>query len=68
MYKKAITLEEIFDYDYKTQLAKKYPNIPKGTEVIYCGEITNFYGNYVRVEYNGNSYYTLAENVKILKE
>lgn len=29
----AITLEELADEDWKTQLARKYPNIPKGAVV-----------------------------------
>ena len=58
MYK-AIALEELANEDWKTQLALKYPNIPKGAEVGIIEEnYYNFYGGpWTRVEWNGNWYW-----------
>ena len=56
---KAIALEELTDNDWKTQLARKYQNIPKGAEVdIIQEDYYNFYGGpWTRVEWNGNWYW-----------
>lgn len=64
MYKKAITLKELCDEDWKTQLARKYPNIPKGAEVDVIDNVSNFYGYFVWVNYNDQSYYVKEEDIK----
>lgn len=64
MYK-AIALKELYDEDWKTQLALKYPNIPKGAEVNVEGEnVYNFYGEFARVVYFGRNYYVKKEDIK----
>lgn len=61
---KAITLCEIADEDFKTQVALGYKNIPANTEVEIVGKFSNFYGDYTKVKYNNIVYYTKAENLK----
>jgi len=52
----AVALEELADEDWKTQLARKYPNIPIGSKVNVLQEnYYNWYGGpWTRVEWNGN--------------
>lgn len=42
----AVTKRELCDQDWKTQLSKRYPNIPKGEEVTFlrkCGILSRYY-------------------------
>lgn len=62
---KYIAKKEISNEDWKTQLAQKYPNIPKGAEVkIIQRDFRNYYGVWVVVEWNGNRYYTSKDNIE----
>ncbi len=62
---KFITLIEISDEDWKTQLAQGYPNVPKGAEVkILQRNVRNFYGSWVLIQWNENNYYTRIEYIK----
>lgn len=67
MYK-AIALKELYDEDWKTQSALKYPNIPKGAEVNVVDYIDNYYGHFVRVEYNNQFYYVKEKDIKRKEE
>lgn len=64
----AVAVEEIADEDWKTQSARKYSNIPKGSlvEVLrenYC----NFYGGpWTEVKWNGNTYWTDPSNIAVV--
>ena len=64
----AIAIEEIADEDWKTQLARKYPDIPKGSIVNVLQEnMHNWYGGpWTRVEWNGNWYWTSPSKLKKL--
>ncbi len=64
----AIATEDISDEDWKTQLARKYPDIPKGSTVnVLQEDYYNFYGGpWTRVEWNGNWYWTSPGNIKKL--
>lgn len=65
---KAITVKELSNEDWKTQLARKYGNIPPNTEVeVIKQDVMNFYGSWCLVEYNGNRYY-VDEKDLIFKE
>lgn len=56
---------EIANEDWKTQLARGYPDIPANTEVrMVEEEVRNFYGVWCRVEWNGNTYYTSQRNIR----
>ena len=64
---KAITKIELSDQDWKTQLARGYPNIPAGEEVTIINEdYINFYGTWCEVLWNNNRYYVSKQNLKIL--
>jgi len=65
---KAIALEELADEDWKTQAARKYPNIPKDSVVdVLQEDYYNFYGGpWTRVEWNDNWYWVNANKVKKL--
>ena len=60
---KAITKKELCDEDWQTQLAQGYENIPANTTVDVIGDITNLYGIYIKVIYNGNLYYVKPTNL-----
>lgn len=62
----AVALEELADEDWKTQAARKYPNIPKGSVVYVLQEdYYNWYGGpWTRVEWNGNLYWTSPNKLK----
>ena len=64
----AVALEELADEDWKTQAARKYPNIPKGSVVYVLQEdYYNWYGGpWTRVEWNGNWYWTSSSKIKKL--
>ena len=55
-----ITLQEIFDEDWKTQLIQDYPNIPKNEKVLYIKTFQNCYGEYIRIKWNNNYYDTVS--------
>lgn len=58
----AITIKELSNEDWKTQLARGYSNIPANATVkVIETKINNFYGQWCLVEYNGNRYY-VSEN------
>ncbi len=59
-------LREIYDEDFKTQAALKYPNIPKGEIVEYLGEFRNFYGDYVKVLWNNRRYNTTWDKLEVI--
>lgn len=63
----AIAVEEIADEDWKTQLAQKYPDIPKDSIVNVLQEnYYNWYGGpWTRVEWNNNLYWTKPENLHV---
>ena len=51
--------------DWKTQLARGYPNIPANEEVkMIQEEYANFYGVWCIVEWKGNLYYTSQRNIR----
>ena len=65
----AVAKTELSDNDWKTQLAKKYKNIPKGAKVkILNRECNNFYGTWVKVEYENNSYYVKEKDLEFTEE
>lgn len=58
MKNKARTLKELADEDYKTQLARRYKNIPKGAIVsVVDDKFTNLYGTFCIVRYKDNTYH-----------
>lgn len=58
MRNKARALKELADEDFKTQLARKYKNIPNGANVLVLDEnFQNLYGSYCIVKYKGNTYH-----------
>lgn len=61
----AVALEELADEDWKTQAARKYPNIPKGSKVNVLQEnMYNWYGGpWTRVEWNDNWYWVNSKKV-----
>ena len=61
---KYIAKRELFDQDWKTQSAKGYGNIPKGAIVDFKGYMTNFYGRYAEVFYNGRHYYVEIDGIE----
>ena len=65
----AIAIEDLADEDWKTQAARKYPNIPKGSVVYVLQEdYYNFYGGpWMRVEWNNNLYWVKSDKVKKLQ-
>jgi len=55
----AKAIVELADEDWKTQSARKYPNVPAGAviEVVEEGYV-NFYGGpWTRIRYNGELYW-----------
>ena len=69
MEKFAQALQELSDEDWKTQMAKGYPNIPKGATVKVIGEnFQNYYGTFCEVEYNGTHYYVDPKGIEFLTQ
>ena len=66
--KKCFAKTELFNYDFMTQAANKYPNIPAGTEVVYEGQINNFYGRYTKVRWFGILYYVDPKDIEFRGE
>ena len=66
--KLAVALCEIYDEDWKTQSARKYPNVPAGARMIVITEnYVNFYGGpWTRVMWDGNMYWTNPDSIFIL--
>lgn len=66
--KLAVALREIYDEDWKTQSARKYPNIPAGMRVVVITEnYVNLYdGPWTRVMWDGNMYWTNPDSIFIL--
>ena len=64
----AIAIEELADEDWKTQFARRYLNIPKGSVVnVLQEDYYNFYGGpWTRVEWNNNLYWVKSDKVKKL--
>jgi len=60
------TLREIYDEDFMTQAALKYPNIPAHEIVEYVNEFYNFYGYYVRVLWNNRVYVTTWDKLEVV--
>ena len=60
------TLREIYDEDFITQSALKYPNIPVNEIVEYVNEFHNFYGYYVRVLWNNRIYDTTWDKLEVV--
>ena len=60
------TLREIYDEDFITQAALKYPNIPASEIVKYVNEFYNFYGYYVRVLWNNRVYDTTWDKLEVV--
>ena len=62
----AIALEELADEDWKTQLARKYQNVPKDAVVSIVQEgMYNWYGGpWTRIEWNGNFYWVKPAALK----
>lgn len=64
----AITLKELSDEDWKTQLAKGYPNIPANTIVkVLNDNFVNFYGSFCEVEWQGRHYYVNKNGLGAIK-
>lgn len=62
---KYFAVREIANEDWKTQVARGYPNIPKGAEVeVIEKNFVNLYGSFMIVWWNNNIYYTKKENIK----
>lgn len=59
-----ITLQEIFDEDWKTQLIQDYPNIPKNEKVLYIKTFQNCYGEYIKIKWNNNYYDTVSWKIR----
>ena len=59
-----ITLQEIFDEDWKTQLIQGYPNIPKNEKVLYIKTFQNCYGEYIRIKWNNHYYDTVSWKIR----
>ena len=58
---KAVTNRIIEDEDFKTAAALGIKPIPKNAVVEVIGTFQNYYGNYIKVKYQGYTYYTKAE-------
>ena len=59
---------ELPDSDWKTQLAKGYGNIPKGARVEFVRVMSNFYGTYASVRYDGRHYYVRKSELEYREE
>lgn len=59
-----ITLQKIFDEDWKTQLRQGYPPIPKGEKVLYIKTFQNYYGEYIRIKWNNHYYDTTSGKIR----
>ena len=64
MENKYITLCEIYDEDFMTQIALKYPNIPANTEVDFIRIFSNLYGTFVRIKWKNHYYDTKLNKIR----
>lgn len=62
------TRRELSDQDWKVQLARKYPNIPKGSKVELMNGWINFYESFVRVRWNGKIYDVRMSDLEYVEE
>ena len=53
---KVRTICDCMDEDWKTAVALNKPKIPKGTELIVKGVLTNYYGRFVEISYSRYNY------------
>ncbi len=60
------TLRKIYDEDFMTQVALKYPDIPAGEIVEYVDEFRNFYGYYIRILWNNRVYDTTWDKLEVV--
>lgn len=64
--RKGVTLTEVHDEDWKTQVAQGYSNIPPYTIVDVVDEdFYNFYGSWYKVVWNDILYYVSKESVSL---
>ena len=54
---KVRTVESVQDEDWKTAIAQDKEEIPASTELEVLDVLTNFYGRWLKVIYNGSLYY-----------
>ncbi len=66
--KRYITKHSLCDGDSKTQIALGYSNIPKGEEVKFVREFSNFYGWWVDVAWGGRRYSVRHSNLIVREE
>ena len=59
-----ISLRTVIDGDWKTALAQHKEAIPKGAKVEYVGTLSNCYGYWWQVIYNGCLYYVNPNDFK----
>ena len=60
---KAKTNRNIEDEDWKTAVALGIKPIPKGAIVEVIGTFNNYYGSFIKVRYQGYTYYTKKEYI-----
>ena len=66
---KAVTIRELSNEDWKTQLAQGYPNIPADAVVeVIDNDFNNWYGNWCIVMYNNIRYYVSEKDLIFNKE
>lgn len=65
--KKLIALEDVYNEDWKTAISRQQKPIPKGEIVEYIESLTNYYGYWWRVKYNGFYYYVNPNDFKELE-
>lgn len=60
------TLVECADENWKTQLARQYPNIPAGAKIkILRTDFVNFYGLFCEVKWKDNIYYVKHTDIAV---
>ena len=64
---KAMTNRTIEDEDWKTASALGIKPIPKGVVVDVIGTFNNYYGSFVKVRYQGYTYYTKSAYLDKIK-
>lgn len=64
------TTQRVLCEDWKTAIAQGKPAIPPGTKLEIKGVIQNFYGEFLRTEYQGFNYYInprYVDNLEVKK-
>lgn len=61
------SIEDVYDEDWQTAVARGNSYIPKGTKVVLEDVITNFYGKYLCVRYNGYLFYAKPSAFKYVE-